>query len=759
MAKKITISYNENPQVADAFGFALFLDGLAIPIGAFLGVNVNYYQVGLPNNAPFQIAILPSLSQTIENTIGFLNGSYSHPSITYAKVNDTIEVFVNIENLAVTTSEDSGGRFSLSVQDVEYNEDFNLIYFFEYNNVNGDVFLCRINKKNYSGGATQIYGKATITKGSAKDHLDTFRGTGLDIQLEANKNLTLSDLYTDDEQSFTVRFYKNNKLVFRGFLKPDDVFESFVQDAWYINFTAIDGLGVLENLSFVQDNGLFFVGKMKAFDIVYYCLKRTGISMKINTYINTYYDGLIPSDTLDPLQKIYIIADRFVKTDNNTIMSCEEVLKSVLDIFQAVITQVDGEWYIYKPNELYVNQYPKFRRYNEAGVYLGLNTKNITGVLGSQINNFYPHHCGANQRKKIKGAISAFRLGYKYGTALGLVANSGLKFNGNILNPYDDWTINFPDAAPKLIFDPTKEKGLFSLPLYAYESTLIKLATSDSIDLPIDFEYTFKGSFKLNVFNFSETYSIKIRAYFAVRIGIYYLDIDGNWTTTPTKLLYEYKAKLENDTNDGVFTFDFQTKTKPLPVAGLLYVEIYTTKAPDIINDPPSETFKLVSEFTYIDLIPSENTTHVGEFHTVQRKNKPSSLVKENNTVYNGDRFNKEYIGDIFKENTTTPTSLWFRKGVFEKMPLLRIAAEDELRMQQKPLVDFYGDVYGEMPYLSIITIDNIQGKFMPIEWQYDTVRNICNIRYLEIYAEELSDIDYVFTFDYGNTVKPTIKG
>lgn len=281
MAKKVVISYNSNPQVTDAFGFAFFLDGLAIPINGFLGVNVNYWHVGLPNSHPYGIGILPTLSQTIDNTVAFLRGQYSHPNLTYSRVGNTIEILMNIENVTVTTSIDSDDRFTIASYDVEPNEDVNLKYFFEYDNVDGDRFICKINKKGYKGEATEIHGKANITKGKAKDHLDTFRGTGLDIQLEANIGLTLEDLYTDDEQSFTVRFYKNNKLVFRGFLKPDDVFESFVQDAWYINLTAIDGLGILENLSFVKEKGLFFVGKMKAFDIVYFCLKRIGIPMYV----------------------------------------------------------------------------------------------------------------------------------------------------------------------------------------------------------------------------------------------------------------------------------------------------------------------------------------------------------------------------------------------------------------------------------------------------------------------------------------------
>ena len=756
MAKKVIISYDSNPQVLDAFGYAFFLNGLAIPIGSFLGVNVNYWAIG-DNSNPYGIGIKNTLSETIDNTISFLNSQYSHPNLTYTRVNNTIEVLMNIVGVTVTTSEDSSGRFTVTNEEVEPNEDLNLIYFFEYDNVDGDRFLCKINKKGFSGTSTEIYGKVNVTRGKAKDHLDTIRGLGLDIQLEANIGLTLEDLYTDDEQTFTVRFYKNNKLIFRGFLKPDDVFESFVQDAWYINLTAIDGLGILENLSFVKDNGLFFVGKMKAFDIVYYCLKRIGIPMKINTFINTYYEGLTPSDTLDPLQKIYLIADRFVKIDDNTIMSCEEVLKSVLDIFQAVITQVDGEWYIYKPNELYSNKYPKFRRYNELGVYIGLNTKFTGGVLGSQIDNFYPHHCGGNQRKKIKGAISAFRLGYKYGKLKGLFPNSDFKFNGNIILPYDNWTVNLPDASGKIIYDPTNVYGLKS---YAtrQNQNIVKLVTSDPVAIQSTYSYVLKANLDIkrvidgNLFVID--FNINVR--FRVIAGVYYLDIDGNWTTTNTFIDYNFKINNQGDPRLENFNYIFETKTKPLPSNQNVIIEFYSVKESYSISGSNVET---IIELNLLDIVPSVADSLQGEFHTVQRKNKPSSLVKANNTVFNGDRNNAEYIGDIFKEDLTTPTNLWFRRGTFESKPLLRIAAEEELRIQQKPMIDFYGDIKGEMSYMSAITINNIQGKFMPIEWDYDTFQNVCKIRYLELFVEELDDIDYVFTFDYGNTVKPTIKG
>ena len=141
MAKKVTITYISKPQVTDAFGFAFFLDGLAIPINGFLGVNVNYRHVGLPNSNPYGIGILPTLSETIDNTLAFLKGQYSQSNLTYKRVGNTIEILMNIENVTVTTSVDSDGRFTVVSEDVETNEDVNLKYFFEYDNVDGDRFI------------------------------------------------------------------------------------------------------------------------------------------------------------------------------------------------------------------------------------------------------------------------------------------------------------------------------------------------------------------------------------------------------------------------------------------------------------------------------------------------------------------------------------------------------------------------------------------------------------------------------------------
>ena len=453
MAKKIVISFTGQPTIGDGFIYSILIDSInLVYTNGQTSLNIDY---GVADFAPNVVKLEATLSETIDKTLAFLIANWVSTIISYKRVLDTIEVLINSNNSIVSTGE-TDTNITLLVSDVSDEELLGLRYFFQYTNVVNDVFLCEIYKKNYTGTSAEIHGKATLEKGSVTDHLDSIRGTGLSLELEASTEVTLEDLYTQNEQDFIVKFYKNSKVLFRGFLKPDGVFQSFVRDVWIISLDCVDGLGALSNLSFVQETGFRFIGKMKASDIVYYCLKRTGISMPINTSINTLYDGLTYTDNLDILTKIQLNADRFFKndgqtTDNSTLMSCEEVLKSVLDIFCACITQENGEWYIFKPNEIYTNPYVLFRRYDINNTYIGNVTINVNKSIGSQVDNYYPHHCNGNQKIEIKGSISAFRLGYKYGFVSGLLPNPSLIHDGNL--NYQGWTV---EDAFNLINDPLR---------------------------------------------------------------------------------------------------------------------------------------------------------------------------------------------------------------------------------------------------------------------------------------------------------------
>lgn len=734
--RKITIEFTGNPTVGNAFSYNILIGGVNLVYPNTLDtLNLDY--VSGANVAYTSIGIKSTMTLTIDATLNFLQTYFTHPNITYSRVDDNIEVLINIESVTITYPDDANDEVLISDAAYDPNLDLKLKYFIEWKDPECIDYLVRIYKKGYTGTATQVFGYGTLQYGSVDDNLTPIRGNGLNLNLEADTTLTLEDLYTEEENQFTVKMYRKNKLLFDGFLKPDGVYQSFVYDRWILNMTCIDGLGILKDLAFVQSTGFHWTGKQKVIDIIYNCLNRTNLSMNINTSVNIYYNGLTASDTLDPFTQVYLSVDRFVKNDNDTIMDCQDVLKSVLNLFNANICQVDGQWYIYRANELYDNPIVKFRQYSKTNnSYIQLNSKNLSFSLGSQIDNYYPHHAGGNQQIQIKGSVSAARINYKYGFLKSLNTNPNLNHTGTT---YPGWTVI---NAPYIIIDPLKTQGLISalVPQSGLSTPIYPIMYSD--DVALNTGDTLKIVLRGRLTNPGP----KSKAKFLVTLTnsssqITYLKSDGTWTATLSYIYLEINP-----------SFDVTIQSLALPDTGNVSMTIY--QAEQLLSGSSNY------ELTYADIQNSAtaaSTGAIGEFHTVQRQNRPSSISTDTTEIYNGDSASLIYEGAVWKVDQTTPTSLWFRRGKTESKPILRIAGEDNLRMAQKPAKVFSGDIYGYMPYLSVISINNVSGLFMPIEWSFDAKSNVTSVKLLEAFNDELNDIDYKYTLDYGSTVKPTI--
>jgi hypothetical protein len=734
--RKIIIEFTENPSVGNAFSYEI--DVLGSPFlypNGFTTLNLDF--VSGSDVAYESISIKSTLTDTINNTLNFLTTYYSSPYIGYSKMGDSIEVLLNFNDAVVTYPYEPSD--SILISDDAYSPDVNykLKYLVQWVDTEGFDYSVRIYKKGYTGSSTSVSGYAVLNYGSVNNNLDAVRGNGLDLSLNATTDLTLEDLYTEDENSFSVKMYRKNKLLFDGFLKPDGVYQSFVQDQWILNLSCVDGLGLLQDLAFVQSNGLQWIGKQRAIDVIYNCLQRTELQMNINTSVNIYYNGLTPSDTLDPLHEVHVSVNRFVKDDNDTIMNCNEVLTSILNLFNAVICQNNGQWYIYKPNEIYANSIVKFRQYSETNnTYIKLNTINLGFNLGSQVNNYYPHHSGGNQQIQIKGSVSAVRLNYKYGFVKSLNANPNLTHTEKV---YPGWTV-INDAY--VIIDPLKTQGLISavvIPSGMFP-TVYPIMYSDDVALIAG--DTIKVALRGTLTGSSQQANAKFRVTLTQSSGaVSYMRLNGTWSATEEFIVLGMNPN-----------FDITIQSQALPASGDISLTIFQAL----------QTFSGTGnyELTFADVQNSATASSagaVGEFHSVQRQNRPSSISKDTITIYNGDSPSLIYEGAIYEDDDTVPTSTWFRKGKTENKPILQIAVEDILRAQQKPQKVFSGDIYGFMPYLSIVNIDNLEGKFMPIEWSFNALTNVTSVKLLEIFANELTDIDYTYALDYGNTTKVTI--
>jgi hypothetical protein len=681
---------------------------------------------------PIMLAIGVDLNETINKTLAYLQTYFVNNLISYTRVNDTIECRIEADaviNISVVNS-------SLELSQEEIEPDFlNLKYYLIY----GDYTL-NIYQKNYLGNNFEIYGSFIIKKASVTNILDTIRGTGIDLSLEANSQLTFDEFLLADEFTYKTELVKSGQIIFNGYIKPDGVQQSFVADQWLINIESTDGLGALKDLSFVQTNGLPFLDKLSMFDVIKACLDRTRLTMTINSSVNLGYLGYEGENIL---KDTYINSERFIKDSNdNVLMDCNDVMNSILNLFSAVITQENGQWWVYRPNDI-SNGIVEFIN-NDTDVKF---TKNISYTLGSQINNFYPHHCGANQQIEVEGAISAYRLNYQYGLLDGYISNKNLKHDGllnyagwNELTYFNEKVVNIPGDTSGLIMN--------------YTESFQEVLKSDSFFITKDSVLTFKA--KVTSYAYRNSFLFKIKTSDGYYFATYIPDEEiingtGQWTTNPNAFIQIDLGEFENaQSSEAEFTITL------LPVLNDCNIEIIILVPMYFYTNQ-----KGLTEVNYVQISDDilKKNGWVGEFHTVSRKDPPSSITKENQKVFNGDSRNI-FVGAIFKENQIDVTDLWTRKNKFEQKALLQISAEDDLRIQSSPIKIFSGDVFGQLPYLSIIQIDNIFGLFMFIEYSFDVKANVLSGKLKQFFYNDLGDIDYLFSYDYGNnTIRPTIVG
>ena len=738
MAKKIIIDFSAQPIInVVGFSYDISVNDFLIYYGnGETELKVDFIANGATPTEFYEVAIGTSLDETLQILLSFLRENYINDLISYSLVNNTIEVLIQADAV-VTIGEDLNENITITTEDVEPSGS-NLKYYLYF-----DDYTLNIYKNNYQGTSSEIYGTFTLKKSSVDTILTPIRGTGLELSLEANQTLTFDEFLLEDEFTYKTELLKGTQIIFEGYIKPDGCQQSFVNDVWLVNIESNDVLGALKDLSFVQANGLRFTGKMSVYNVIKGCLDRTRLSLTINTSTEVTYVDYAGTNIL---KDIYVRSERFIKNQNDiVIMDCNEVLTSMLNLFSAVITQQDGQWWIYRPNDLELNGYTEFINQDTDTTF----TKNLNAVLGSQINNFYPHHCDGNQQIEVKGAISAYRLNYQYGFTDGFILNPNLNHDEELV--FEDWTTNPSLPEDVEIINDGSLSGLIMKSDLTYPGfTVQEVLTSNSIIALEGQILTFRAKVSSTV----------LRNIFAFQIrtsdGFYLENRNGNnkWTTTDISI---------TPVPCGSFRFAEQFVSYELlmpPVPNDCTIEIVIL-VPLIYTNPLFPDSRGLSKVSYVQILDNEIQKQgiVGEFHTVTRFDPPSSIVKENQKVFNGDG-EEILIGSIYKADEETLTEFWTRKDKFEELPLLGISAMDDLRIQSNPIKVFSGNIFGQIPYMSVITIDNISGLFMPIEYDYDYKTNKSQVKLLEFYNTDIADIQYTISPDYGNnTIKPTIKG
>lgn len=613
-----------------------------------------------------------------------------------------------------------------------------LIYQPKYELINDD-FTLQILQLGYQGEIIPVYGYFKIKYQSKDDLHDPIISSNLQMFFDVNTGLTLEDLYSEKEKEYKVEVKKGTQKIFIGWVKPDGIWEDYVNDRWQLSITAYDGLSTLKDISFSLSQTFSYSGMMSLQDIIQICLNKTGLTLPLNVNCNVYYDTLSVDDNV--LKLTYTKTERYF-TNNNEPMDCESILKSILILFNLIVVQYNGEWFIYRPID--VVDIMEFKRYDElTSTVFDYNTP-IT--IGSQIDNFEIFHCNANQKKSIAPSVQAYRLYYEYGGSVNVLFNSQLTFTGTGLD-IPGWTVN--TAPDGLVMRDYDGSGLRSKTAGVPQGTVL-VEMNQNIDIlassafTVRFEFNHKGDYAEYLF-----YSIKVGSKW------FKLD-DGSWQSSQVinKISNAYYPPGSSPTGIYYGRGDAVHEVSVIaPESGSLMIKVYRD-----VNG-----FSATGIFTIngIYVTPQVNLNQKGKSYTGLRKDSASTFTKRHQIVYNGDSISDLFVGTLYKSDKDTPTSIWYRLGFNETKELLEINVEDNLRISPRPMTVFEGDVYGYIPYLSKVSINNFNNKaFQITNYTFNSKNNITELTFKEYSREILSNNEFIVDvkLDYKEETKVTIK-
>lgn len=617
-----------------------------------------------------------------------------------------------------------------------------------------DEYRCEIHEFDYLGSATEIEATESPNQVSVQNLGDNkllaLIGSEATMNLIATVNFALQSLYTENERQFLVILKRNGSVVWRHFIIPDNCTEPFTFPPYPINVNCVDGLGLLKNFSFVLNDGTIYIGKMTFIEVIYACLSRLGIpDMVLNTCVNIYEITMTQGDAFDPLDMCYVNAERYFKPDGFTPMDCQEVLMSVLQEWTASIIQSEGEWWIFRPNEVALSGDLVFRRYVDGQRAYDIPTisKNIDVLLGGESEGevLAPlFHINQDQQTMIDRAFKNASISYRYGFLASLIVNPQFTGWNGIVFP--DWTRSNP--AIDLSEDPLggAKLGNITPSPGPYEYIVTGTPAGGTIGDILTFQLAF-----YNYISDGPNWQIKLTN----GVTDYWLLADGSWTTSFT-----------NNANRSPTLYNFESsltvQTQPLPITGDLTIYLY--EASDDFGLSPSTD--LFITYRRADLVPFiDPDDPIGEIHTATNS-KTLSFIPDTLNVFNGDDITESHVGAIYRDDQTTLTTLWNRRGLPESVlalpyeaskSFLRIAVEETVRLHGSQFIRYEGSVFGYFNPLSRFTVNLLDGKFIPLSIRYDFQSNVHKVVLGRVSNEEIA-MEYTLLSDFGDTTKVTIR-
>ena len=597
---------------------------------------------------------------------------------------------------------------------------------------------------------------------------------------------------TVGDAKFPVTLKRNGAQIWFGYVKVDGFIQSYVADRWVINLQAIDGLGYLQNKAFNNPTAIGTTGEIEYIPyegmfneiiIIAQVLKRTGnfnkgfIIWEFDLIFNKTGETTPPISSTDrkALENTFVNASNFRNDDNdNTVFDCKKVLEAILLKYGACIFQFEDRWHIMRVNSFWTGESVKsYKRYNFVGELVETVVDAPIGkILGSQVNLFNPHHAGANQQIEYDSTLGGYKVLYKYGFAGSILLNSGLLHDLQEIGSCPEWIgIDYSRITfwrPYETADGTKYRPRFdglndgNNEIFPPRQLILVSNSSETISKNLSLKITFKIFFEFAISNRNHKGKAIVR-FDGFDGSVWWLAQSGEWINrTETGTLYVDTAFIEASTYSGGTNLTINTSytTSQTPVDGTITVSLFNTQT----WGGPETPFTTYFQFQDVE-ITAENLNIDAESHTTIRKINETSVIDDELEITVGDGTSDAYTSAIETIDDLN-TINWYKirfggiVSIYGPQLLLEILSLDRMRMSGGNSQVFSGGIYGYLPYLGVLTIDNVKGLFMTISYSWDLRNNVITATHQRIFlSDNYVDLDYTYRLESDVVVKPTIEG
>lgn len=355
-------------------------------------------------------------------------------------------------------------------------------YILPFENELNDLYEIYFDFIDFAGNPTQIFGAEdcmTLRSTTGDENIfEPILGTECLINIVVGKisvdgiewendQLQIFDLIAQHDNDIRVTIYRNQdytKSVFQGFIVVEDNSQPFLDPPFTLSVRALDGLGLLKGIDFVDAQGNAFSGSMNPLEWIAQILYKTDQKLNIRSYfniINISFPALpcIESFTINvntfQTGQPQTSADPTIDLAASAADDCYTALEKIVRCLRCRLFQQDGVWNLVN---LWEYQNPNGYTYYEYSI-----SEPVAGIVsaarvGTKSKVKYDVQVSANDIMhlvkddaviSLKLATKSEKLTYTYDQSLNKICNQNLSqgledsaHDGTISSTIQDPNIN-----------------------------------------------------------------------------------------------------------------------------------------------------------------------------------------------------------------------------------------------------------------------------------------------------------------------------